>query len=188
MKQEIAHEEFVSKFQKITPEELKENDDLKLLAKIINSSYKDESKLENDDENENDHEDENDQEGETEMETKLQMDNPRITEEKSFMKNQHIDKPTSLLQEEAKTKVKITINVDNVYIFKLHKPPNSLTLGDVRNHLFSMPKKFGIMDNKLYEFNVKTQMNGKVVLEEIDEDDYVLPLIRDSIELECWSI
>ena len=51
-----------------------------------------------------------------------------------------------------------------------------------------MPKKFGITDNKLYEFNVKTQINGKVVLEEIDEDDYVLPFIGDSIELECWSI
>ena len=62
-----------------------------------------------------------------------------------------------------------------------------MTLADIKNHLLSKPKKFGITDINIYDFNVKITRNGKIGLDEIDDEDSILPLFGDVIELECWS-
>ena len=100
-----------------------------------------------------------------------------------------ISQEGKMMLQDVKTKVQITINRDRIYGFKIHKSPMSVTLDDIKKHLLSKQNKFGITEDEIrtYDFNVKTTIKGRDVLEEIDEDDEVLPLIGDWIELECWS-
>ena len=49
---------------------------------------------------------------------------------------------------------------------KIQKHSTNFTLADVKN---------------------QTIVNGKVGLEEIDEDDTILKLLGSNIEMECWS-
>ena len=47
---------------------------------------------------------------------------------------------------------------------------------------------YGITNVQMYDYFIKTAIvNGKVGLEEIDEDDTILKLLGNNIEMECWS-
>ena len=88
-----------------------------------------------------------------------------------------------------KTKVEITIN-DNVNaVHRIRIPKSSVTLNDVTKHLMSQPKKFGMSHQVKYDFSVKTIENGKVIIDEIDDDMYedILPLFEGKIVLHCWA-
>ena len=73
---------------------------------------------------------------------------------------------SSILQDQTKTKIQITINGEDVFLMKIQKHSTNITLADVKN---------------------QTIVNGKVGLEEIDEDDTILKLLGSNIEMECWS-
>ena len=73
---------------------------------------------------------------------------------------------SSILQDQTKTKIQITINGEDVFLMKIQKHSTNFTLADVKN---------------------QTIVNGKVGLEEIDEDDTILKLLGSNIEMECWS-
>ena len=114
---------------------------------------------------------------------------PRRIEEQKLQNNEHDQ--AQLPIKDSKTKVQITINGENVYWIKIPKPPNYITLADIKNQMLSKPRLYGITDNvSLYDYYVKTIKNGKIGLEECDEDEentVILPLFGDNIELECWS-
>ena len=65
---------------------------------------------------------------------------------------------------ESKTQVQITINGENVYWIKIPKPPNYITLADIKNQLLSKPQIYGITVVGLYDYYVKTIKNGKIGL------------------------
>ena len=90
------------------------------------------------------------------------------------------------LVKQSKTKVEILFK-DNVYRIRISK--TSITLDDIRKHLMSQPEKFGMSHNVDYEFSVKTIENGKVVIDEIDDDmnEDNLPLLDGKIVLNCWA-
>ena len=93
-----------------------------------------------------------------------------------------------ILKEENKTKVQITINGEDVFLIKIQKHSTSVTLSDVKNQISRKPKLYGITDVRMYDYFVKAPIvNGKVGLEEIDEDDTILKLLGSNIEMECWS-
>ena len=114
---------------------------------------------------------------------------PRRIEKQILQNNEH--DLAQLPIKDSKTKVQITINGENVYWIKIPKPPNYITLADIKNQMLSKPRLYGITDNVgVYDYYVKTIKNGKIGLEECDEDDQntvILPLFGDKIELECWS-
>ena len=90
------------------------------------------------------------------------------------------------LVKQPKTKVEILFK-DNVYRIRISK--NSITLDDIRKHLMSQPEKFGMSHNVNYDFSVKTIENGKIVIDEIDDDmnEDNLPLLDGKIVLNCWA-
>ena len=90
------------------------------------------------------------------------------------------------LVKQLKTKVEILFK-DNVYRIRISK--SSITLDDIRKHLMSQPEKFGMSHNVNYDFSVKTIENGKVVIDEIDDDmnEDNLPLLDGKIVLNCWA-
>ena len=103
----------------------------------------------------------------------------------TFVKKEH-----SLL---SKTKVQLTINRDNeeteVFRILIRKPPNSVTLADVKQHLMSNPKKYNNFNGDLFEYNVKTNIDGIDGFEDCDEEEdevATLPLIENQIVLKCW--
>ena len=120
---------------------------------------------------------------------KEQIFSVESSEEKMVRTEIDIGHEGKMMLQDMKTKVQITINRDRIYGFKIHKSPRSVILDDIKKHLLSKQNKFGITEDEIntYDFNVKTTIKGRDVLEEIDEDDEVLPLIGDQIELECWS-
>ena len=86
----------------------------------------------------------------------------------------------------SKIKVEIEFN-DNLYIIKI--PKSFVTLDDIKKHLKSQPRKYGMSDEKI-GFSVKSLKDGKVVIEEIDEDhesSNILPFFEDKIVLDCWQ-
>ena len=117
------------------------------------------------------------------------MKNSNKVKEKMLGTEIDISQEGKMMLQDVKTKVQITINRDRIYGFKIHKSPMSVTLDDIKKHLLSKQNKFGITEDEIrtYDFNVKTRIKGRDVLEQIDGDDKVLPLIGDWIELECWS-
>ena len=103
----------------------------------------------------------------------------------TFVKKEH----SSL----SKTKVQLTINRDNedteVFRILIRKPPNSVTLADVKQHLMSNPKKYNNFNGDLFEYNVKTNIDGIDGFEDCDEEEddvATLPLIENQIVLKCW--
>ena len=88
-----------------------------------------------------------------------------------------------------KTKVEIKfigeLDGNKIWI-KIPKPPNNVTLADIKNHLMNRPKCYGVLNATMYEYKKKDE-KMEVGFEEIDEDDMVLPLFEDQIVLQCWS-
>ena len=113
------------------------------------------------------------------------IDDPNKIGEK--LKNASRD-DSSILQDETKTKVQITINGENVFLIKIQKHSTNVTLADVKNQILRKSKMYGIANVQMYDYFIKTAIvNGKVGLEEIDEDDTILKLLGNNIEMECWS-
>ena len=86
----------------------------------------------------------------------------------------------------SKTKIEIEFN-GNLHILKI--PKSSVTLEDIKEHLKKQPTKYGMLDG-IIGFSVKSLKNGKVVIEEIDEEDEstdILPLFGDKIVLDGWN-
>ena len=85
-----------------------------------------------------------------------------------------------------KTKVEIAFQ-DNVYRIRIHK--SSVTLSDIKKHLMSQPEKFGMSQEVKYDFSVKTIENGKVTIEEMEDDmdEDILSLFEGKIVLNCWA-
>ena len=85
-----------------------------------------------------------------------------------------------------KTKVDIAFQ-ENVYRIRIHKA--SVTLSDIKKHLMSQPEKFGMLQEVTYDFSVKTIENGKVIIEEIEDDmnEDILSLFEGKIVLNCWA-
>ena len=90
-----------------------------------------------------------------------------------------------------KTKVEIKfigeLDGNKIWI-KIPKPPNNISLADIKKHLMNRPKSYGISNSTsmYYEFKKKDE-KMEVGFEEIDEDDMILPLFGDKIILQCWS-
>ena len=106
--------------------------------------------------------------------SKIQIENPRNVQEVTHPK--------------AKTKVKLIINGDsnNVNWISISKPPNSVTLSDIKLILKSQPKKYS--NEKMYVYCVKTtDEDGDIGFEDINEDSTILPLFGDKIILQCWT-
>ena len=106
--------------------------------------------------------------------SKIQIENPRNVKEVTHPK--------------AKTKVKLIINGDsnNVNWISISKPPNSVTLSDIKLILKSQPKKYS--NEKMYVYCVKTtDEDGDIGFEDINEDNTILPLFGDKIILQCWT-
>ena len=79
-----------------------------------------------------------------------------------------------------KTKVKVTINENRVYLIKIPIIPENLTLADLKKN---MPKKGP------FKFFVKTILeDGDTGFEEYDDDNAILPLFEDKIIVECNTI
>ena len=53
--------------------------------------------------------------------------------------------------------------------------------------LMRNPKRYGMSNEIVYQYEVKTSKACNVGFEQIDEDDIILPLFGDKIELQCWS-
>ena len=87
------------------------------------------------------------------------------------------------------TKVQITVdgNTDNFNWIKIDKPSNSVTLNDIKPLLMRNPRRYGMSNEYVYLYMVKTSRGRVVGFEQIDEDDTILPLFGDQIELQCWS-
>ena len=88
------------------------------------------------------------------------------------------------LSKESKIQVQITIDGDssNVKWIKTHMSPS---LGDIKKVLSK--KRYGITDVEAYEYAAKTSKNGKDGVEDIEEDDSILPMFGKIIELEMYS-
>ena len=88
------------------------------------------------------------------------------------------------LSKESKIQVQITIDGDssNVKWIKIHMSPS---LGDIKKVLSK--KRYGINDVEAYEYGVKTSKNGKDGVEDIEEDDSILPMFGKIIEVEMHS-
>ena len=90
-----------------------------------------------------------------------------------------------------KTKVEIKfigeLDGNKIWI-KIPKPPNNISLADIKKHLMNRPESYGISNSTsmYYEFKKKDE-KMEVGFEEIDEDDMILPLFGDKIILQCWS-
>ena len=86
----------------------------------------------------------------------------------------------------SKTKVEIAFQ-ENVYRIRI--PKVSVTLSDIKKHLMSQPEKFGMSQEVKYDFSVKLIENGKVIIDEIDEDmdEDILSLFEGKIVLNCWA-
>ena len=86
----------------------------------------------------------------------------------------------------SKTKVEIAFQ-ENVYRIRI--PKVSVTLSDIKKHLMSQPEKFGMSQEVKYDFSVKLIENGKVIIEEIDDDmnEDILSLFEGKIVLNCWA-
>ena len=80
-------------------------------------------------------------------------------------------------------------NTEKVNWIKISKPPNSITLSDIKKVLNCQPKMYGISaDFNMYYYRVKTTEDGNIGFEDIDEDfDNILPLFGNKIVLQCWS-
>ena len=79
-----------------------------------------------------------------------------------------------------KTKVKVTIDENRVYLIKIPIPPENLTLADLKK---KMPKKGP------FQYFVKTILeDGDTGFEEYDDDSAILPLHEDKIIVECNTI
>ena len=124
----------------------------------------------------------------------------KIANDKYTPKNEHIeDKDLSITfikQEyslQSKTKITITINRrggdKDVFAILIRKPPNSVTLADVKQHLMSNPERYNNFDGDLYEYDAKTNIGGIEGYKFCDEDEEAvatLPLLGDQIVLKCW--
>ena len=91
-----------------------------------------------------------------------------------------------------KTKVEIKfigelLDGTNKIWIKIPKPPNNITLADIKNHLMNRPKSYGISNTTMYYEYKKKDEKMEVGFEEIDEDYMILPLFGDKIVLQCWS-
>ena len=96
----------------------------------------------------------------------------------------------SSTQIKSKTKVKLLINGDsnNVNWMNISKPPNYVTLNDIKLILQSKPKKYGMSNEIMYEYCVKTtDKDGDIGFEDIDDENTILPLFEDQIVLKCWT-
>ena len=89
----------------------------------------------------------------------------------------------------SKTKVELSINgnTDTVSWIKVSKPPNTITLNDIKKLLKKTPKMYGLSSEIMYHYRVKVLDDGQVGFENIDEDNSILPLFGDKIVLQCWS-
>ena len=96
----------------------------------------------------------------------------------------NINKSQETLSKESKIQVQITIDGDssNVKWIKTHMSPS---LGDIKKVLSK--KRYGITDVEAYEYAAKTSKNGKDGVEDIEEDDSILPMFGKIIELEMYS-
>lgn len=103
-------------------------------------------------------------------------------------KDPNVDHPVISIVK-TKTKIEIEFN-DNLHIIKI--PKSSVTLEDIKQHLKKQPTKYGMLDG-IIGFSVKSLINGKVVIEEIDEEDEstdilpILPFFGDKIVLDGWN-
>ena len=80
----------------------------------------------------------------------------------------------------ARTKVKVTIDENRVYLIKIPIPPENLTLADLKK---KMPQKGP------FQYFVKTILeDGDTGFEEYDDDSAILPLHEDKIIVECNTI
>ena len=119
------------------------------------------------------------------LDSKIDFPSSKIEEK---LKNVSSRDDSSNLQDETKTKVQITINGENVFLIKIQKHSTNVTLADVKNQILRKSKMYGITNVQMYDYFIKTAIvNGKVGLEEIDEDDTILKLLGNNIEMECWS-
>ena len=92
--------------------------------------------------------------------------------------NGHVPKQKS--EHATKTKVKVTINENSVYLIKIPILPENLTLADLKK---KMPKKGP------FQYFVKTILeDGDTGFEEYDDDTAILPLFEDKIIVECNTI
>ena len=108
----------------------------------------------------------------------IQIENPRTLQEGS---------PPKL---KSKTEVKLLINGDsnNVNWINISKPPHDVTLNDIKLILKSNPKKYGMSNEIMYEYCVKTtDEDGDIGFKDIDDDNTILPLFGDKIVLKCWT-
>ena len=86
----------------------------------------------------------------------------------------------------SKTKIEIEFN-GNLHIIKI--PKSSVTLEDIKQHLKKQPTKYGMLDG-IIGFSVKSLKNGKIIIEEIDDEDEstdILPFFGDKIILDGWN-
>ena len=109
------------------------------------------------------------------------MQNPKIIQREVTIEKMPLIK--------SKTKVELSINgnTDTVSWIKVSKPPNTITLNDIKKLLMKQPKMYGLSSEMMYYYRVKVLDEGQVGFEIIDEDNSVLPLFGDKIVLQCWS-
>ena len=108
----------------------------------------------------------------------------QMTKEKKF--NENSSTKNDVIK--VKTKVEITMNgiEEHVYWIKIPKSSNTVTLNDIKKHLWKQPRQYGMSKNMVYNYSVKTIEDAKVGFEDVDEDDSILPLYGDKIVLQCW--
>ena len=89
------------------------------------------------------------------------------------------------------TKIKIKINHDcneEQRVIYIAKPPNYVTLYDVKEYLEKKPF-FKALKKRNLEFHAKyRESDGTTCLEEIQHDNLFLPNINGEIFMECWSV
>ena len=116
------------------------------------------------------------------------VDNSRNHHIENEKKTQVPEQMLSIIKHKTKVEIVINGNTDSVNWINIYKPPNTITLGDIKKVLNCQPKMYGISPGIMYSYRVKTTEDGNVGFEEIDEDlDNILPLFGDKIVLQLWS-
>ena len=136
-------------------------------------------------------------ETEDEPSEKLAVDYSQILQEENLFECEdlvHNENKTirtiNKVENHSKTKVMLLINGDcnNVIWINILKSPNDVTLGDIKLILHSKPKKYGMSNEIMYEYSVKTtDEDGNTGFEDIDNDNTILPLFGKKIVLKCWA-
>ena len=93
---------------------------------------------------------------------------PKIEFEKKNFEEKYKNAPSedsSILQDETKTEVQITINGEDVFLIKIQKHSTNFTLADVKNQILHKPKIFGINNVQMYDYTLyKPQLSMEMLV------------------------